>query len=72
MENIKITAPVKKPEDIEVFAKKPLAEIITFIIKNFLNNNFDYINEFVHTAKITTALFILTSNTTLQKKIFRK
>lgn len=51
MENIKITAPVKKPEDIEVFAKETSCRDYYVYYKKFLNNNFDYINEFVHTAK---------------------
>lgn len=51
MENIKITAPVKKPEDIEVFAKETSCRDYYVYYKKFLNNNFDYVNEFVQTAK---------------------
>lgn len=51
MENIKIIAPVKKPEDIEVFAKETSCRDYYVYYKKFLNNNFDYVNEFVQTAK---------------------
>lgn len=46
MENIKITAPVKKPEDIEVFAKETSCRDYYVYYKKFLNNNFEYVNEF--------------------------
>ncbi len=51
MENIKITAPVKKPEDIEVFAKETSCRDYYVYYKKFLNNNFEYVNEFVQVAK---------------------
>lgn len=51
MENIKIIAPVKKPEDIELFAKETSCRDYYVYYKKFLNNNFDYVNEFVQTAK---------------------
>lgn len=51
MENIKITAPVKKPEDIEVFAKETSCRDYYVYYKKFLNNNFEYVNEFVQAAK---------------------
>lgn len=51
MENIKITAPVKKPEDIEIFAKETSCRDYYVYYKKFLNNNFEYVNEFVQAAK---------------------
>lgn len=51
MENIRITAPVKKPEDIEVFAKETSCKDYYVYYKKFLNNNFEYVNEFVQAAK---------------------
>ena len=51
MENIKIISPVKKPEDIENFAKATKCRHYYVYYKKFLNNNFDYVTEFVDTAK---------------------
>lgn len=51
MENIRITAPVKKPEDIGVFAKETSCRDYYVYYKKFLNNNFEYVNEFVQAAK---------------------
>lgn len=51
MENIRITAPVKKPEDIEIFAKETSCRDYYVYYKKFLNNNFEYVNEFVQAAK---------------------
>lgn len=51
MENIRITAPVKKPEDIGIFAKETSCRDYYVYYKKFLNNNFEYVNEFVQAAK---------------------
>lgn len=51
MENIKIVAPVKKPEDIEVFSKASKCRDFYVYYKKFLNSNFEYVKEFVETAK---------------------
>lgn len=51
MENIRIVAPVKKPEDIEVFSKASKCRDFYVYYKKFLNSNFEYVNEFVETAK---------------------
>ncbi len=51
MENIRIVAPVKKPEDIEVFSKASKCRDFYVYYKKFLNNNFEYVNEFVEMAK---------------------
>lgn len=51
MENIRIVAPVKKPEDIETFSRLTKCREYYVYYKKFLNNNFEYINEFVQTAK---------------------
>ncbi|MFR1672728.1 MAG: U32 family peptidase, partial [Candidatus Gastranaerophilaceae bacterium] len=51
MESIKIIAPVKKPEDIELFAKETGCRDYYVYYKKFLNNNFDYVTEFVNVAK---------------------
>ncbi len=51
MESIRIVAPVKKPEDIENFSKATNCREYYVYYQKFLNNNFEYINEFVETAK---------------------
>lgn len=51
MENIRIVAPVKKPEDIEVFSKASECRDFYVYYKKFLNSNFEYVNEFVDAAK---------------------
>lgn len=51
MENIKIVAPVKKPEDIEVFSQTSKCREFYVYYKKFLNNNFEYVHEFVEMAK---------------------
>ena len=51
MGSIKIAAPVKKPADIEVFAKQTSCRDYYVYYKKFLNNNFEYINDFVQSAR---------------------
>ncbi len=51
MKDIVITAPVKKPEDIELFSKLTNCRDYYVYYKKFLDNNFDYVKEFVETAK---------------------
>lgn len=51
MGNIKITAPVKKPDDIDVFAKETSCRSYYVYYKKFLNDNFEYVNEFVEAAR---------------------
>ncbi len=51
MGSIKIISPVKKPEDIDVFAKETSCREYYVYYKKFLNNNFEYVNEFVEAAK---------------------
>jgi len=51
MENIKIIAPVKKPEDIAIFKNLTNCKSYYVYYKKFLNNNFEYVNEFVDAAK---------------------
>ena len=51
MENIRIVAPVKKPEDIETFSNSTKCKEYYVYYKKFLDNNFEYVNEFVQTAK---------------------
>ena len=51
MKEIFITAPVKKPEDIEVFSSETNCRDYYVYYKKFLDNNFDYVKEFVDTAK---------------------
>lgn len=51
MENIRIVAPVKKPEDIKVFAEESKCRDYYVYYKKFLNGNFEYVNEFVQAAK---------------------
>ncbi len=51
MGSIKIVAPVKKPDDIDVFSKETSCREYYVYYKKFLNNNFEYVNEFVDAAK---------------------
>lgn len=51
MKEIVITAPVKKPEDIELFSKATSCRDYYVYYKKFLDNNFDYVKEFVDVAK---------------------
>ena len=51
MGSIKIVSPVKKPEDIDVFARETSCRDYYVYYKKFLNNNFEYVNEFVDAAK---------------------
>lgn len=51
MKEIIVTAPVKKPEDIEVFSANTNCRDYYVYYKKFLDNNFDYVKEFVETAK---------------------
>lgn len=52
MGSIKIVSPVKKPDDIDVFAKETSCRDYYVYYKKFLNNNFEYVNEFVEAAKL--------------------
>ncbi len=51
MKDIKIVAPVKKPEDIEHFAKNTSCRDYYVYYKKFLNNNFEYVKDFVSIAQ---------------------
>ena len=51
MKDIEIVAPIKKPEDIIVFSKNTNCRSYYVYYKRFLNNNFEYVNEFVEAAK---------------------
>ena len=51
MKEIKIVSPVKKPEDIDLFATETSCREYYVYYKKFLNNNFDYVDEFVAAAK---------------------
>lgn len=51
MKEIIITAPVKKPEDITLFSKSTRCRDYYVYYNKFLNGNFEYVNEFVDTAK---------------------
>ncbi len=51
MKEIVITAPVKKPEDIELFSSQTNCRDYYVYYKKFLDNNFEYVKEFVDTAK---------------------
>jgi len=50
MKNISITAPIKKPEDIENFIPHTSCRDFYVYHHKFLNSNFDYINEFIDAA----------------------
>lgn len=51
MNEIELFAPVKKPEDIETFAKSTSCRKFYVYHKKFMDNNFEYISEFVDVAK---------------------
>lgn len=51
MKDIKIVAPIKKPEDIDLFSQMTSCRDYYVYYKKFLNNNFDYVDEFVAAAK---------------------
>lgn len=50
MKDILIIAPVKKPEDIENFLPHTKCRDFYVYYHKFLNNNFEYINEFIEAA----------------------
>ncbi len=50
MSDIILTAPVKKPEDIENFIRHVKCRSFYVYHHKFLDNNFDYVNEFIEKA----------------------
>lgn len=50
MKDISIIAPVKKPEDIEAFIPHTKCRDFYVYYNKFLNNNFEYINDFINAA----------------------
>ena len=50
MKDISIISPVKKPEDIEAFIPHTKCRDFYVYYHKFLNDKFDYINEFIETA----------------------
>ena len=50
MSNIILTAPVKKPEDIEDFIPHVKCRSFYVYHHKFLENNFEYVNKFIETA----------------------
>ena len=59
MESIEIVSPIKKPDDIVVFSKNTKCRSFYVYYKRFLNNNFEYVNEFVKAAKLSnSAIYI--------------
>lgn len=59
MNNIKITAPVKSPEDISYFANSTSCRAFYVYYNKFLNDNFDYVQEFVNEAnKLDCEIFV--------------
>ena len=51
MKEISIIAPLKKPEDIDLFCESTNCCSYYVYYKKFLNNNFEYVNEFVEASK---------------------
>lgn len=51
MNEIELFAPVKKPEDIETFAKSTSCRKFYVYHKKFMDGNFEYISEFIDVAK---------------------
>ena len=59
MKDILIIAPVKKPEDIEAFLPHTKCRDFYVYYHKFLNNNFEYINEFIEaTHKNNSKIYI--------------
>lgn len=50
MKDISIIAPIKRPEDIETFIPHTKCRDFYVYYHKFLNNNFEYINEFIEAA----------------------
>ncbi len=50
MKDILIVSPVKKPQDIEILAKGTKCRDFYVYYHKFLNNNFEYINDFIEEA----------------------
>lgn len=50
MKDILIVAPIKKPEDIEFFVPNTRCRDFYVYYHKFLNNNFEYINDFIQAA----------------------
>ena len=51
MKDIYLVSPVKVPEDIEIIAKATKCRDFYVYYHKFLNDNFEYINEFIDVAK---------------------
>lgn len=51
MNDIEIVSPVKKPDDIAVFSSSTKCRAYYVYYKKFLNNNFEYVSEFVNAAR---------------------
>lgn len=50
MKDISIIAPIKRPEDIETFIPHTKCRDFYVYYHKFLNNNFEYVNEFIEAA----------------------
>lgn len=59
MKDILIIAPVKKPEDIESFVSSTKCRNFYVYYHKFLNNNFEYVNEFIEAAHKNNAKIYL-------------
>ncbi len=59
MKEIKIIAPVKKPEDIEVFCKNTNCRRFYCYYDRFLNDNFDYVENFVRISQENGTKFFI-------------
>ena len=51
MKNLSVIAPIKKPEDIDFFAKNTKCREFYVYHHRFMHNNFEYIQEFIDAAK---------------------
>ena len=59
MKEIKIIAPVKKPEDIPEFCKNTRCRRFYVYYDKFMNGNFEYVEEFVNISKQCGAKFFI-------------
>ena len=72
MKEIVVVAPVKKPEDIDLFSQKTHCRDYYVYYKKFLNNNFEYVNEFVEAAKRNNCHIFINSFAILEAiKVFK-
>lgn len=70
MNCIEVIAPIKKPEDIEIFSKFSACRKFYVYHKKFMDGNFDYIDKFVESAqKNSSQIFINFKHNIVEKDL---